>query len=38
MGRRYPERFVDVRIGYWKELTGEDDQTARNSPPAYRWA
>lgn len=25
MGRGYPARFVDVAIGRWKELTGEDD-------------
>ena len=24
MGRRYPAAFVDVAIGRWKELTGED--------------
>jgi hypothetical protein len=25
MGRGYPARFVDVAIGRWKELTGEED-------------
>jgi hypothetical protein len=25
MGLSYPEGYVDVDIGYWKELTGEDD-------------
>lgn len=25
LGRGYPERFVDVAIGRWRELTGEDD-------------
>ena len=25
MGRTYPERFVDVDAGRWKELTGEED-------------
>jgi hypothetical protein len=25
MGRAYPAGFVDVSIGRWKELTGEDD-------------
>jgi hypothetical protein len=25
MGRRYPARFVDIDIGRWRELTGEDD-------------
>ena len=24
MGREYPPDFVDVDLGYWKELTGED--------------
>jgi hypothetical protein len=24
MGRSYPDGFVDVDIGHWKELTGED--------------
>jgi hypothetical protein len=25
MGRGYPVGFVDVAIGYWKELTGEEE-------------
>jgi len=25
LGRSCPEGYVDVNIGYWKELTGEDD-------------
>jgi hypothetical protein len=25
MGRSYPARFVDINIGRWKEVTGEDD-------------
>jgi hypothetical protein len=25
MGRGYPASFVDIDIGRWKELTGEDD-------------
>ena len=25
MGRSYPARFVDIDIGRWRELTGEDD-------------
>jgi hypothetical protein len=25
IGRCYPASFVDVNIGRWKELTGEDD-------------
>lgn len=25
MGRCYPASFVDIDIGRWKELTGEDD-------------
>ena len=25
IGLTYPEGYVDVDIGYWKELTGEDD-------------
>lgn len=24
MGRSYPEGFVNVDVGHWKELTGED--------------
>ena len=25
MGRDYPEGFIDVDVGRWKELTGEED-------------
>lgn len=25
MGRSYPAGFVDIDVGHWKELTGEDD-------------
>jgi hypothetical protein len=25
VGRSYPDGFIDVNVGYWKELTGEDD-------------
>ena len=25
MGRSHPPGFIDVSIGFWKELTGEDD-------------